>query len=102
MDSTETLVRDVRDALRRMRDRPGFSALAVLTLALGIGVNSAIFALADAALMRPLPFGGTETAGKVASTACGGTWAITPDVLKGKERVRFVGGQSSAQASTRH
>jgi hypothetical protein len=49
-----------------------------------------------------LPFGGTETAGKVATTACGGTWAITPDVLKGKERVRFVGGQSSPQASTRH
>lgn len=40
-----------------------------------------------------LPFGGTETAGKVATTACGGTWAITPDALKGKERIRFVGGQ---------
>jgi hypothetical protein len=40
-----------------------------------------------------LPFGGTATAGKVATTACGGTWAITPNALKGKERVRFVGGQ---------
>ena len=39
-----------------------------------------------------LPFGGTATAGKVATTACGGTWAITPNALKGKERVRFVGG----------
>lgn len=45
---------------------------------------------------------GTATAGKVASTACGGTWAITPAALKGKERVRFAGGQSSPQASTRH
>jgi hypothetical protein len=39
-----------------------------------------------------LPFGGTDTAGKVATAACGGTWLITPDTLKGKEPVRFVGG----------
>ncbi len=39
-----------------------------------------------------LPFGGTPTAEKVATAACGGTWAITPNVLKGKESVRFVGG----------
>jgi len=38
-----------------------------------------------------LPFGGTQTAGKVATAACGGTWAITPDALRGKEPVRFVG-----------
>lgn len=38
-----------------------------------------------------LPFGGTDTAGKVATTACGGTWLITPDALKGKERVHFMG-----------
>ncbi len=48
-----------------------------------------------------LPFAGPQTAGKVASTACGGTWAITPDVLKGKEPVRFVGGQSSPQTNAR-
>lgn len=39
-----------------------------------------------------LPFGGMPTAEKVASAACGGTWAITPDVLKRKESLRFVGG----------
>ena len=38
-----------------------------------------------------LPFGGPQTAGKVASAACGGTWVITPGTLKGKERIRFVG-----------
>jgi hypothetical protein len=48
-----------------------------------------------------LPFPGPQTAGHVATTACGGTWAITPDALKGKERVRFVGGQSSQQTSAR-
>lgn len=51
-----------------------------------------------------LPFGGPQTAGKVASAACGGTWAVTPDALKGREPVRFVGGAAPSgtrAASTR-
>jgi putative ABC transport system permease protein len=51
---------DVRLALRQLISAPGFTVVAALTLALGIGVNSAIFALADAALLRPLPFGQPE------------------------------------------
>jgi len=49
------LFRDVRYALRTMLRTPGFAAVAVLSLALGIGVNSAIFSFADALLLRPLP-----------------------------------------------
>src|SRR5688500_16398529 len=51
---------DVRQAVRELVSGPGFTVVATLTLALGVGVNSAIFALADAALIRPLPFGQTE------------------------------------------
>jgi putative ABC transport system permease protein len=51
---------DVRLAVRQLVSSPGFTLVAAVTLALGIGVNSAIFALADAALMRPLPFGRSE------------------------------------------
>ena len=52
----EELRADVAYAFRQMKASPAFTAVATLTLALGIGANSAIFALADAAFFRPLPF----------------------------------------------
>jgi hypothetical protein len=62
---------DLRDAARALRNRPGFSTAVILTLALAIGANAAIFSAVDALLLRPLPFAEPDRLVRIQSTRGG-------------------------------
>ena len=67
---------DVRYGLRMIRLSPGFTAAAVLMLALGIGATTAIFSFVDAVLLKPLPFANPERILNVWEKPPGGTQLI--------------------------
>ena len=65
----DSLLSDLRFAVRALLARPGFSAVAVLTLAIGIGVNAVAFSAVNALLYKPLRFPGVETLGWIDALA---------------------------------
>jgi putative ABC transport system permease protein len=86
----EELRGDVLFAFRQLMAAPGFTLVAVLTLALGIGANSAIFALVDATLLRPLPYRDADRLVTIweTSSATQRGFASPPNMLDWKARSR--------------
>jgi hypothetical protein len=83
---------DGADAAESAASEAAYGAGSFFTTLVYAPVKTSFCILGGITSVFTLPFGGTDTAGEVAATTCGGTWLITPDILRGKEKVRFLGG----------
>jgi putative ABC transport system permease protein len=79
--SMNGFLKDVRYGIRGLLRRPGFSAVALITLALGIGANTAIFSVVNAVLLRPLPYPDEERVVRIDETEGRGGMGISPPNL---------------------
>ncbi|HXA06864.1 MAG TPA: ABC transporter permease [Bryobacteraceae bacterium] len=89
-----TFLQDVRYGLRILAANPGFTAAAVISLAVGIGANTAMFSLADAILLRPLPVERPGEVVRILSTTRGDNagYASYPDFLDFRNQTRTLSG----------
>ena len=87
----ESLLHDVRSALRSARKAPAFAAIVVLTLALGIGANTAVFSVVNAVMLKPLPYANAHELVRVYLTYRGeDNYLPGPALIDFRERSRTL------------
>ncbi|HET7459302.1 MAG TPA: ABC transporter permease [Gemmatimonadaceae bacterium] len=97
----DSLAQNVRIAVRRLARSPGFTLVAALTLALGIGANTAIFSVVDAALLRALPYPRAGEIARVYAPAHGGRGTVSaPDFVDYRHDSRAFSSLAAIAQST--
>ncbi len=92
------LLRDLRYAIRQLANRPAFTLVVVLVLALGTGANTAVFSVLNAVVLRPLPYADASRLYALEGNRVdGGTQFSVPDYLAWKERTRVFEQMAAAQ-----
>ena len=98
--SLERFAQDLRGGARMLRKNPGFSLIAILTLALGIGANTAVFSVVNAVLLRSLPYPEPDRLVRLSHYLEGGDMADGADFLRWRDQAKafekiaaFTGGR---------
>jgi putative ABC transport system permease protein len=93
---------DLRHAFRTLAASPGFTAAAILTLALGIGANTAIFTAVYGVLLKPLPYGEPDRLVRISETRRGGSWNVAvPNYLDWRARNHVFSGMAIFNTANR-
>ena len=91
----ETLLQDLRHAIRMLVKSPGFTLVAVLSLALGVSATTTIFSAIDAILLRPLPYPASDRLVSILNTSQSTPAAVSPS----QKQIWFIGEKRTALSS---